>query len=327
MPDDFEYSTNHKKRVVVITGSGRGIGRAVATEFAKSGYYTMINDLEEVEELKLAAEEILKEIGDNDNVNNKVAYLIGDVSDEKIAVALIEETMKRFGRIDTLINTAAISEKYSRRSGQTSTGTLTNSLHKQASPYFTLEEYEVADTYLKGVYYCIREAAKQMAITAYEDQAKKDVTTKSGIVTIGADYSIINISSPYYSIPKVESDAYTFSMSGVDPFISSRFGIKSLTKTVALQLAENGIRVNAIAPGVIATDIIKKQMLEDKGKRIEREKSIPFHRIGTPKEIAKIALFLASDAASYITGSLIYADGGISLSHSNYFLEKDIEED
>ena len=58
-------------------------------------------------------------------------------------------------------------------------------------------------------------------------------------------------------------------MSGVDPFISSRFGIKSLTKTVALQLAENGIRVNGIAPGIIATDIIKKQMHEDKGKRKE----------------------------------------------------------
>jgi NAD(P)-dependent dehydrogenase (short-subunit alcohol dehydrogenase family) len=237
--------------------------------------------------------------------------------------------MKRFGRIDTLINTAAISEKYSRMSGQTSTGTLTNSLHKQASPYFTLEEYEVADTYLKGAYYCIREAAKQMAITAHEDQdqAKEDITTKSGIVTTGADYSIINISSPYDSIPKVEADTYTFSMSGVDPFMSSRVGIKSLTKTVALQLAENGIRVNAIAPGVIATDIIKEQMLEDKGKRIEREMNIPFHRIGTPEEIAKIALFLASDDASYITGSLIYADGGLSLSHSNYYLEKDIEED
>jgi glucose 1-dehydrogenase len=328
MPDKSEHNDSLRKRVVVVTGSGRGIGRAVATEFAKSGYYTMINDLEQEEEIKLAAEEISKKIGDNNN-NNKVAYFVGDVSDEKIAVALMEETMKRFGRIDTLINTAAISEKYSRMSGQTSTGTLTNSLHKQASPYFTLEEYEVADTYLKGAYYCIREAAKQMAITAHEDQdqAKKDITTKSGIVISGADYSIINISSPYDSIPKVEADTYTFSMSGVDPFMSSRVGIKSLTKTVALQLAENGIRVNAIAPGVIATDIIKEQMLEDKGKRIEREMNIPFHRIGTPEEIAKIALFLASDDASYITGSLIYADGGLSLSHSNYYLEKDIEED
>jgi NAD(P)-dependent dehydrogenase (short-subunit alcohol dehydrogenase family) len=80
----------------------------------------------------------LKELGDNNNNNNKVAYLVGDVSDEKIAIALIEETMKRFGRIDTLINTAAISEKaYTRRINQTSsTGTLNNSLHKQVSPIF-----------------------------------------------------------------------------------------------------------------------------------------------------------------------------------------------
>ena len=326
MSYEFEYNTNQRKRVVVITGSGRGIGRAVATEFAKSGYYIMINDLEQEEELKLAAKEILKSIGDNNN--NKVAYLVGDVTDEKIAIGLMEEAMRRFGRIDTLINTAAISEKvYTRKTDQRSTGTLTNSLHKQTSPYFTLEEYEIADTYLKGVYYCIREAAKQMAITSYRDQDKKDITTKSDTVTTGADYSIINISSPYDSIPKFEADAYTFSMSGVDPFMSSRVGIKSLTKTVALQLAENGIRVNAIAPGVIATDIIKRQMLEDKEKRTEREKNIPFHRIATPEEIAKIALFLASDAASYITGSLIYADGGLSLSHSNYFIEKDIEED
>jgi NAD(P)-dependent dehydrogenase (short-subunit alcohol dehydrogenase family) len=235
MPDKFEHNDSLRKRVVVVTGSGRGIGRAVATEFTISGYYTMINDLEQEEEIKLAAEEISKKIGGN-NINNKVAYFVGDVSDEKIAVALIEETMKRFGRIDTLINTAAISEKYTRRTNS-STSTQTNSLHKQASPYFTLEEYEVADTYLKGAYYCIREAAKQMAITAYEDLDKKDITTKSGIVTTGSDYSIINISSPSDSIPKVEADAYTLSMSGVDPFISSRVGIKSLTKTVALQLA------------------------------------------------------------------------------------------
>jgi glucose 1-dehydrogenase len=329
MPDKYD-NNNKRKRVLVITGSGKGIGRTIATEFAKAGYYVMINDLEQ-EELKHTAKEISKIIDDNNNNNNKVAYVVGDVSEEQTAVALIEETVRRFGRIDALINNAAISEKASTTKKTTyseTPNTADNSLYKQASPYFTLEEYEIADLYLKGAYFCIREAAKQIVITAYEEAEEKNITTK--IAAGGGAYSIINISSPYKSIPKVEADAYTYSMSGVDPITSSRVGIKALTKTVALQLADSGIRVNAIAPGVIATiDTINKQILEDeeREKRKEKEKDIPFHRIGTPEEIAKIALFLASDDASYITGSLIYADGGLSLLRSNYFLEKDIEQD
>jgi glucose 1-dehydrogenase len=326
---DKYYNNNKKKRVLVITGSGKGIGRTIATEFAKAGYYVMINDLEQEEELKHTAKEISKIIDDNNNNNSKVAYVVGDVSEEQTAVALIEETVRRFGRIDVLINNAAISEKASTTKKTTygETPNITsNSLDKQTSPYFTLEEYDIADLYLKGAYLCIREAAKQMVITAYEEAEKQNITTK--IAAGGGAYSIINISSPYKSIPKVEADAYTYSMSGVDPFTSSRVGIKALTKTVALQLADSGIRVNAIAPGVIATiDTINKQILEGGEKRKEKEKDIPFHRIGTPEEIAKIALFLASDDASYITGSLIYADGGLSLLRSNYFLEKDIEQD
>ena len=329
---DKYYNNNKKKRVLVITGSAKGVGRTIATEFTKAGYHVMINDLEQEEELKHTAKEISKIIDDNNNNNNsKVAYVVGDVSEEQTAVALIEETVRRFGRIDVLINNAAISEKASTTKKTTygETPNITsNSLDKQTSPYFTLEEYDIADLYLKGAYLCIREAAKQMVITAYEEAEKQNITTK--IAAGGGAYSIINISSPYKSIPKVEADAYTYSMSGVDPFTSSRVGIKALTKTVALQLADSGIRVNAIAPGVIATiDTINKQILEDEEgeKRKEKEKDIPFHRIGTPEEIAKIALFLASDDASYITGSLIYADGGLSLLRSNYFLEKDIEQD
>jgi glucose 1-dehydrogenase len=327
MPDKY-YNNNKRKRVLVITGSGKGIGRTIATEFAKAGYYVMINDLEQEEELKHTAKEISKIIDDNNN-DSKVAYVVGDVSEEQTAVALIEETVRRFGRIDVLINNAAISEKAS-TTKKTTYGEIpnitSNSLDKQTSPYFTLEEYNIADLYLKGAYLCIREAAKQMVITAYEEAERQNITTK--IAACGGAYSIINISSPYKSIPKVEADAYTYSMSGVDPFTSSRVGIKALTKTVALQLADSGIRVNAIAPGVIATiDTINKQILEEGEKRKEKEKDIPFHRIGTPEEIAKIALFLASDDASYITGSLIYADGGLSLLRSNYFLEKDIEQD
>ncbi len=325
---DKDYNNNKRKRVLVITGSGKGVGRTIATEFAKVGYYVMINDLEQEEELKHTAKEISKIIDDNNN-DSKVAYVVGDVSEEQTAVALIEETVRRFGRIDVLINNAAISEKASTTKKTTygETPNITsNSLDKQTSPYFTLEEYDVADLYLKGAYLCIREAAKQMVITAYEEAEKQNITTK--IAAGGGAYSIINISSPYKSISKLEADAYTYSMSGVDPFTSSRVGIKALTKTVALQLADSGIRVNAIAPGVIATiDTINKQILEEGEKRKEKEKDIPFHRIGTPEEIANIALFLASDDASYITGSLIYADGGLSLLRSNYFLEKDIEQD
>ena len=325
---DKYYNNNKRKRVLVITGSGKGVGRTIATEFAKAGYYVMINDLEQEEELKHTAKEISKIIDDNNN-DSKVAYVVGDVSEEPTAVALIEETVRRFGRIDVLINNAAISEKGSSTKKTTygETPNITsNSLDTQTSPYFTLEEYNIADLYLKGAYLCIREAAKQMIITAYEEAEKQNITTR--IATGKGDYSIINISSPYKSIPKVEADAYTYSMSGVDPFTSSRVGIKALTKTVALQLADSGIRVNAIAPGVIATiDTINKQSLEEGEKRKENENDIPFHRIGTPEEIAKVALFLASDDASYITGSLIYADGGLSLLRSNYFLEKDIEQD
>jgi NAD(P)-dependent dehydrogenase (short-subunit alcohol dehydrogenase family) len=242
-----------------------------------------------------------------------------------------------------LINNAEIAEKPTMKktttpttneittTATTTTSNATNSFNEQISPYFTLEEYEIADLYLKGIYLCIREAVKRMVMGVADKKEKNENDNKNNNNNNkrkkSNNYSIINISSPYQSIPKPEADEYTFSMSGVDPFTSSRAGVKSLTKTVALQLAEKGIRVNAIAPGLIATDIINKELLEKEEKRKEKEKEIPFHRIGEPEEIAKIALFLASDDASYITGNMIYVDGGLSLSRSNYFLESKLEQD
>ncbi len=334
MSGKSDDNNNRKRRVVIVTGSGKGIGKAIATEFAKAGYYVMINDFEKEEELKRTAKEISKLVADdNKNNNNRVTYVIGDISQEQISISLIEETIKRFGRIDVLINNSEIAKKPTTKkttptSNEITTSNATNSFNEQISPYFTLEEYEIADLYLKGIYLCIREAVKRMvAGVANEKEKDEDENNNTTNKRKKSVYSIINISSPYQSIPKPEAEEYTFSMSGVDSFISSRAGVKSLTKTIALQLAEKGIRVNAIAPGLIATDTINKELLGKEEKRKEKEKEIPFHRIGEPEEIAKIALFLASDDASYITGNMIYVDGGLSLSRSNYFLESKLEQD
>ncbi len=318
MSDKYTDNNDHKRRVTVITGSGKGIGKSIALEFAKAGYCVMINDLEQEELLKSTAEEISKIIGDN----TRVGYVVGDVSQEEISVSLIEQTIKKFQRIDVLINNAAIAEKVATKKPDQLATTATNSQYERASRYFTLEEYEVADANLKGAYFCIRQTVK--VVLESEDENKSEERNRTRKTS---PYSIINISAPYESIPKVDADEYTLSMSGVDPYTSSRAGVKTLTKTVAFQLADKGIRVNAIAPGLVATDIINQQFLEDEGKREEKVRGIPFHRIGQPEEIAKIALFLASDDASYITGSMIYADGGLSLSRSNYFLESKIEHD
>jgi len=96
------------------------------------------------------------------------------------------------------------------------------------------------------------------------------------------------------------------------PYAASKGGMQMLTKTIALELAEKGIRINGIAPGAIATDM-NKELLENQKEKEKKEQEIPVHRIGQPEEIAKVALFLASEDASYVAGTTIYVDGGLTL--------------
>jgi NAD(P)-dependent dehydrogenase (short-subunit alcohol dehydrogenase family) len=147
---------------------------------------------------------------------------------------------------------------------------------------------------------------------------KNDINLKKGTC------SIINISCPFESILDDMIKKGTISQSGIDPFTSSRSGIKTLTKTIALQLANKGIRVNAIAPGIISTDIHKDAK---EGNQRDISDVIPFNRIGLPEEIAHVVFFLSSNMANYITGTLIYVDGGLNLLHPNYFLESHLEND
>ena len=93
------------------------------------------------------------------------------------------------------------------------------------------------------------------------------------------------------------------------PYVVCKGGVNQLTKVMALSLADKNIRVNAIGPGTILTDMAKKVMADDAARKMILSRT-PMGRCGEPEEMASVAVFLASDESSYITGQTIYADGG-----------------
>ncbi|GIK88299.1 MAG: dehydrogenase [Betaproteobacteria bacterium] len=94
------------------------------------------------------------------------------------------------------------------------------------------------------------------------------------------------------------------------PYVVSKGGINQLTRVMALSLAPHGIRVNAIGPGTIATELALRAVLGDEASRRRILSRTPLRRLGEPEEVAAVAAFLASDDASYMTGQTVYPDGG-----------------
>lgn len=115
--------------------------------------------------------------------------------------------------------------------------------------------------------------------------------------------SIINVTSVHELIPQ----------EGGAPYCAAKGGLKMVTKTLALELAPKGVRVNNIAPGMIATPMTTSS-LHDTEASEEAEAKIPMGQAGQQQDIANVALFLASDEAAYVTGSSYFADGGLTLS-------------
>lgn len=120
----------------------------------------------------------------------------------------------------------------------------------------------------------------------------------------------------YGSIVNTASNAAYIGSAGMPGYIASKHAVAGLTKTAALEAAEHNIRVNAIAPAAIDTDMLAD--IQNNLSPGEPEKSgealkqgIPFGRFGTPEEVAKVAYFLGSDAASFVTGSMYNVDGGM----------------
>src|SRR5919197_317284 len=250
-----------EKKVAIVTGSSKGIGKAIAIAFAKSKEYSaVVTNSRKIEEAQQVSNEIKK-------LHCNSIAIEADVSNEGDCIRLIEETVKHFGRIDVLVNNAGIQQDLPL--------TETN-----------LEEwYKIIAVDLTGPFICTREAVKHM---------KKQRNPKGGC--------IINISSVHQAIPKPH---YV-------PYATSKAGIEMMTKTMALELAQDNIRVNVVAPGAIETDM-NEELEEDKAELNKVLRRIPLRRIGTPEEIANMVEFLASDKASYITGSTFFVDGGMTL--------------
>ncbi len=153
-----------------------------------------------------------------------------------------------------------------------------------ASHEITLEDFDkIIAVNLRGAFLCAQQAIKHF------------LSREGGGV-------IINNSSVHQIIPKPKYLSYAI----------SKAGMAHLTKTLALEYADKGIRVNAIGPGAVVTPI-NRAWIDDPKSRAEVESHIPMGRAGNPEEIAAVVAFLASDDASYITGQTIYACGGLTL--------------
>lgn len=244
-----------KNKNALVTGSARGIGKAIALRFADEGANVAVNYMEHASE----AEAVVEQVRARGVKSFAVKADIGVSSDVR---NLMRQVHEQFPTLDILVNNAG------------------RGLSKH---FHTIQEDEWERTiavHLKGVF-----LASQLAGEIMREQ-------KSG--------SIINISSVAGRVALPFRTIYSAVEAGKDMF----------TRSLACEWAADGVRVNAIAPGTIRTDLVQENL--DKGNldASSIQQRTPLGRFGEPSEVAAVAAFLASDDASYITGQTIYVDGG-----------------
>ena len=243
-------------KVAIVTGGSSGIGKAIVKTYLDHGAKVTIVDVDE-EGLQETERKLAK-------FKEKVLLVKGDVTKVGDVRKAVNETVKKWKKIDVLVNNAGVS----------TISTLTE---------MTEEEWDyVLDVNLKGMFLFTREVAKVM------------IEQEEGC--------IINLSSNNEEVP----------LAGQIHYCVSKGGVKMLTRTVALELAPYNIRVNAIAPGMTETALTEEILVIPELKNAVLHQ-IPLGKIGKPEDIAKVAVFLASNYASWVTGATIYVDGGMHL--------------
>jgi len=243
-----------KDKSAIVTGATKGIGLAIAEEYAAEGARVVLTgrseDLGEAAARSFAAR------------GHEAMFVKCDVSRSDQVNNLVEKTVARFGRLDVMVSNAGINAK---------------------AEFLDVAEADwdrVIDVNLKGVFLCGQAAARQM-------------------VKQGQGGAIINMSSVMGVLGLKNQVAYS----------ASKGGINQLTKVMGLGLIDYGIRVNGIGPGAVNTELMQrvghnKELMDMILRRT------PIGRVAECAEIGRVAVFLASEDASFMVGQTVYVDGG-----------------
>jgi meso-butanediol dehydrogenase / (S,S)-butanediol dehydrogenase / diacetyl reductase len=246
------------KRVVLVTGSTTGIGEATARLFAESGDTVMISGTKAVVGRKVVSEILA--------LGGTAEFTAMDLRDPRGAGQLVAETVRRFGRLDVLVNNAGI-------------------LHFGNALATTDEQWrETMAVNVDALFYASRAAVKVML-----EQGKG---------------TIVNMSSEYGLNGEPNYVAYC----------ASKGAVVQITRCMALDHAADNIRINAVCPGEVDTPMVQPFWIKAFGDTATALKAlsagIPMRRVAAPIEIARCVRFLASDDASYVTGTTLAVDGG-----------------
>lgn len=246
-------------KVAIVTGSSRGIGRAIAEAYAAAGANVVISS-----RTQAACDEVAVSINEKYGEGRAIA-IAASISDKAALEALVVQTRTYYGQIDILVCNAASNPYYGPMAG------------------IGDEQFrKIFDNNVLANHWLISMVSPEM-ITR-QDGAIVIVSSIGGL--IGSD--VIGA----YNISKAAD--------------------MQLVRNLAIEFGSHNVRVNAIAPGVIRTDFARA-LWEDPNAEAALKQATPLSRIGEPNEIGGIAVFLASKAASYITGQSIVVDGGATI--------------